>query len=116
MAYYLGYFNKADSYRMQDKLFAANSWLNEYFAIVDLTVLATAKIKLQPKDNQGLACFSVKPKYHLSRLWRSIIDQYGYYRHHYPDSVILFQVGNYYGFYHQLDDKLLKNINADATN
>lgn len=108
IASYLGHFSKADSYRLQQRILERNDWLKEYFTVVDLTTLATAETKPTPKNNQGLVCFSIKPKYQLPRLWRSIIDQYGYYRHHYPASVILFQVGSYYEFYHQLSDELLK--------
>lgn len=108
IASYLGHFAKADGYRLQHKTLERNNWLNEYFVIVDLTVLRTAETKPKPKANEGLACFSVKPRYQPPKFWKSIIDQYGYYRHHYPASVILFQVGSYYEFYHELSDELLK--------
>ena len=52
--------------------------------------------------------FKLEPKYLIPKIWRSIIDQYGYYRHYFPKSIMLFQVGSYYEFYHQFENKVLQ--------
>lgn len=103
---YLVHLAKADSYSLQKKIFAENPWLNEYFTISDLTVLKKPGGNNTQYNKKRL--FELKPKYQPPKTWRSIIDQYGYYRHYFPKSVVLFQVGSYYEFYHQLEIKVLQ--------
>ncbi len=79
---YLGHFAKADSYRLQQAIFSQNRWLMEYFTLTDLS---QENIK-DHKSNRQLCRFTVKPRYRIAKIWRSIIDQYGFYRHYYPDS------------------------------
>lgn len=104
---YLGHLAKADSYRLQKSIFIENIWLSKYFTISDLTVLKKPGENNTQYNKKRL--FELKPNYQIPKIRRSIIDQYGYYRHYFPKSVVLFQVGSYYyEFYHQLEIKVLK--------
>jgi RNA-directed DNA polymerase len=106
IASYLGHFKQADSYQLQRAIFSQHSWLAEYLEIIDLS--STVKLA-----RNKTACLALKPRYQLPKIWSGIIDQYGYYRHHYPGSIVLFQVGSYCEFYHQLDDGLLRLLHLN---
>lgn len=93
IASYLGHLKHADSFQLKQNIFKRNQWLSHYFRI-DAAWLSGANAKLEAS-------------YRHPQLWRRISDQYGYYRHIYPHLVMVFQVGNYFEFYHQLSPELL---------
>lgn len=88
LASYFGHINKADSYHLKQALLSKHCWLHAYFDINPNLLLGGA-VKFIPRFKHPKA-------------WPNIYSQYGYYVHTYPCCVILFQVGCYYEFYHEL--------------
>ncbi len=80
---YLGHFAHADSYRLQQSVIKRHNWLAEFFSL----------------DDRESGTIKPRARFCHPQIWRNIAEQYGYYRHIFPATVLLFQVGAYFEFY-----------------
>jgi len=75
---YLAHLAKASSHRLLAGLLDEHSWLSAYF---DIDACKAARTWKPPRS------------------FRRLADQWGWFRHTWPDAVILFQVGSYFELY-----------------
>lgn len=89
---YLGHFANADSYQFQQSVTKRHDWLTEFFS---LEYLENGTIKS-------------RARFCHPQIWRNIAEQYGYYRHMFPEEVLLFQAAAYFEFYYRPPVSVLK--------
>lgn len=86
---YLGHFKMANTYKLWDSIWRRFSFLSQYFDYDD------TKRKLLRK-------------YLVPKQFRTVRQQYYYFRWLFPNDVLFFQVGRYFEFYSHLNGVLLK--------
>lgn len=86
---YLGHFKLANAYKLWRKIWTRFGFLNQYFSYDD--------------TNRKLL-----RKYLVPKQFRTVRQQYAYFRWLFPDDVLFFQVGKYFEFYCHLNGLLLK--------
>ena len=95
---YLGMFKHADAYRLKRSIFNKNSYLYHYFDQAILKKTYFTKLK---------ALFRYKKDF------KSIYHQYFYFKKHFQNALVLFQVGKFYHFYDRLNNQLINILNIE---
>lgn len=90
LASYWGHLLHADSYRLRQRLLLEFPFLQQFFSISDEG--AIIPLFVVPKD------------------FKTVRQQYYFYRWRFPNDILLFQVGRFYEFYHSSDQSVAESL------
>jgi len=90
LASYWGHLLHADSYRLRQRLLLEFPFLQQYFSV----------------SNEGV----ISPLFVVPKDFKTVRQQYYFYRWRFPNDILLFQVGRFYEFYHSADKSVAESL------